>query len=161
MSVNANSGRVSQRMARKVTQALRSEGARALAKAAASLIGLIAAVAMLFGIWYLITITAIFWFGYYTPWWLHSYTGVAASHIRIFNKPHDCEYDTAPLGNKWCHYEPDLQITLGAVDPDTKRPLVSYDYGPWQWVTLPPGSDPYQWAEQTSQVTVTWKRVEE
>jgi hypothetical protein len=32
---------------------------------------------------------------------------VAYDHIHIMMpKPHDCEFDAAPMGNKYCHYKP-------------------------------------------------------
>jgi hypothetical protein len=31
--------------------------------------------------------------------------GVSADHVDIVDMPHDCNFNTVPYGEKWCHYE--------------------------------------------------------
>jgi hypothetical protein len=35
---------------------------------------------------------------------------VDAKHVFVDDKPHDCEWDAAPLGNKYCHYENEVTL---------------------------------------------------
>lgn len=37
--------------------------------------------------------------------------GVDAAHVVVEDKPHNCEWDAAPLGNKYCHYEENVAVT--------------------------------------------------
>jgi hypothetical protein len=75
---------------------------------------------------------------------------VADSNVAIDKQPHDCEYDTAPLGNKHCHYEAQVQWTQTATSADGFTPLISYDGGK-TWIEntahLPPS------------VFVSWMKV--
>jgi hypothetical protein len=58
--------------------------------------------------------------------------GVASGHVIIFPKPHDCDWEHAPLGDKACHYEKHVEL----LDPI-------------------PGYYPH------TEVYVTWRRVED
>lgn len=31
--------------------------------------------------------------------------GVPVSSVSVLSQPHDCQFETAPIGEKWCHYE--------------------------------------------------------
>lgn len=35
--------------------------------------------------------------------------GVSFAHVTKQNKPHDCDWLTAPMGKKNCHYDPQVQ----------------------------------------------------
>jgi hypothetical protein len=43
-------------------------------------------------------------------------------------RPHDCDWLTAPLGDKNCQYEPQVQTVRTAIST-TGSPIVSYDDG--------------------------------
>lgn len=45
---------------------------------------------------------------------------VPADQVMIEKKPHDCEFQTAPLGNKNCHYEAHATTIKGSDSPDGK-----------------------------------------
>jgi hypothetical protein len=36
--------------------------------------------------------------------------GIDAAHVVVGDKPHNCEWDAAPLGNKYCHYEENVVV---------------------------------------------------
>jgi len=49
----------------------------------------------------------------------------------IINKPRDCEFMSAPLGNKNCHYEKDVSEPIDVSGADTEREyriIVSWNY---------------------------------
>jgi hypothetical protein len=72
--------------------------------------------------------------------------------VTIAPKPHDCEFLTAPIGDKHCDYETDVAAVRTNTDIKTHKPIVSFDDGKtWNWDT---GSFP-----ATPSVTVNWKRV--
>jgi hypothetical protein len=59
---------------------------------------------------------------------------VEPSIVHVDYKPHDCEFDAAPLGKKYCHYEQHVAATvedfcLAAKDPTRtpNRPYISGD----------------------------------
>jgi hypothetical protein len=83
--------------------------------------------------------------------------GLDSSKVTIERPPHDCEWTSAPIGEKHCHYDARVvtvrvrsELAVGAADPTE---FVSYDEGrTWQLNLLPraaPG------------VFVSWVRVDE
>jgi hypothetical protein len=54
---------------------------------------------------------------------------VDESSVFITPRPHDCEWGSAPLGNKHCHYKAEVSGVRTAISTDGTTPLVSYDEG--------------------------------
>jgi hypothetical protein len=50
----------------------------------------------------------IYKFGFQQTWDATTH-GVSPDHFYSDKKPIDCDYDTAPIGNKGCHYEEQKQ----------------------------------------------------
>jgi hypothetical protein len=85
------------------------------------------------------------------PWFIPSFEFAYKLHnvvtpkasVRLYSiveKPHDCEFGTAPLGNKHCHYEP-------AISTESGVPV-----GRWDLDEL---------FDRQSRHTVSWNRVED
>lgn len=54
--------------------------------------------------------------------------------VTIARKPADCDFLSAPLGRKDCHYEKTVFVEKFDVDPSVNRPIVSRDGGKsWTW----------------------------
>jgi hypothetical protein len=52
--------------------------------------------------------------------------------VSVAAKPHDCDFFGAPLGNKYCSYEPHAQIVM--YSQDKGEAIISYDEGKtWAW----------------------------
>ena len=76
---------------------------------------------------------------------------VCAEDISVDKKPHDCDWETAPLGGKNCHYEEQTAETIIALSTDRRR-IVSYDGGKsWFWAA--PGDRPH--------VSISWVRIDD
>jgi hypothetical protein len=92
-----------------------------------------------------------------TKWW--NAAGVKDENkIKIEKKPHDCEFLTAPLGNKNCHYDKVVQKTMWGTST-SNRPIVSFDDGKsWNEFTPEPGVTVPR-APTVVEVYVTWNRV--
>ena len=45
--------------------------------------------------------------------WVAFTNNVAVENVYVEPKPHDCEWDSAPLGSKHCHYESHVVQTAG------------------------------------------------
>ena len=73
--------------------------------------------------------------------------------VTVDDKPEDCDYNFAPIGNKGCHYEKSVVVTKWGNNVKTNRKVVSYDDGKtWDWDdadTHPSGTS----------VQVYWKKV--
>jgi hypothetical protein len=65
---------------------------------------------------------------------------VDSDHVYISDKPHDCEWDTAPMGNKLCHYEKSVSV-------------IREDLKPWE---LYAGKK-----AKVNSVFVTWNKVKD
>jgi hypothetical protein len=94
--------------------------------------------------------------------------GVDSSNIHILPKPQDCDYDTAPVGKKLCHYEkredleraPETNTTYAvdrdnvtcAEDKDAKITCVHHN------ISVPATSVV---KGQITAVYVSWERIKE
>jgi hypothetical protein len=103
--------------------------------------------------------------------------GANFSDINKENKPHDCDWLKAPIGDKECHFDAEVQTTKvrTALDQITGRPIISFDDGPWTWdlssssytstVTETPAPGvltPGPYAVRTKNVVyVGWKKIDE
>lgn len=53
---------------------------------------------------------------------------VPVERVTVEKMPHDCEFETAPLGSKHCHYAAEVIVLQGADTPDGKKSIVvSYE----------------------------------
>jgi hypothetical protein len=76
--------------------------------------------------------------------------GMTGAAVQIEPKPHDCEFLTAPVGTKHCHY--DASVTTVRVRMDGSKKLVSYDEGV-TWEATDRSENP--------SVFVAWHRLED
>lgn len=53
--------------------------------------------------------------------------GLSGAKVHIESRPHDCEFLTAPMGSKHCHY--DRQVTTVRIRQVGAGQLISYDEG--------------------------------
>ena len=86
---------------------------------------------------------------------------VDSSKVTIDKRPHDCDFFSAPLGNKFCHYEKAV-FTLMWATSKGGNPIRSDDDGK-TWIPFTP-DDPtikVPATPTTEQVFVTWKKVED
>jgi hypothetical protein len=86
--------------------------------------------------------------------WYSIQYGVRIDQVTIDKKPHDCDWNTAPLGSKNCHYEEKATKIIAGIGAKTGKLIVSFDDGKtWQ---LDDPSNPSK-----SHVTIRWQKVEE
>ncbi len=93
---------------------------------------------------------------YLAPSWTYGYSlkyDVDESNVTIYLRPHNCEWGSAPLGDKHCHYNAELsRVRTGVSKEDGTIPLVSYDDGK-------------TWSINTDHIKpsvfVSWARVDE
>lgn len=118
------------------------------------------------------------------PEWLMKQMYSASEHIGIDNvviipKPHDCEFLTAPLGSKHCHYEAVVDKVMWKTFTPTRTPMRSFDGGKTWDVVEHPGKcitdetedcpelgDPTQAGQvpisaKVTAVMVNWHKVQE
>jgi hypothetical protein len=59
------------------------------------------------------------WLAHVSDWqWLYALQyDVESAHVTIDNKPHDCEWGAAPIGEKNCHYERVIHYDDGKAYP--------------------------------------------
>jgi hypothetical protein len=88
---------------------------------------------------------------------------VDSENLVVNKKPSDCEFLTAPLGSKHCHYEKTVYKILIGRDGQTGRPVTSDDGGTsWRWANPAP-ERLKTWPSQTttSYVQISWTKVED
>ena len=113
---------------------------------------------------------SIYWGDEIKAVWYSATYRVPFNKVHIAEQPSDCDFWSAPLGKKGCHYESTLSAYNGAGDVvggdnapkygyDTKtgKPIISRDNGTtWDWL---PGSqipDP-----KVKSVAVSWFKVKD
>jgi hypothetical protein len=108
-----------------------------------------------------LTIGLLYWGGgYVAEWmfpesewatkWRYGLESDLSDALYVIDKhPHDCEFLSAPMGSKHCHY--DKEVTTIHVRASTFGPQMSFDGKTWS--PAEPGARPT--------VVVSWRRVEE
>jgi hypothetical protein len=71
--------------------------------------------------------------------------------VKVDHRPHNCEWSTAPLGDKNCHYVPHVRSVRTSVT-DKSVSLVSYDDGKTSQVNT---------FNETPGVYVSWEKIED
>jgi hypothetical protein len=80
--------------------------------------------------------------------------GAEFSQITKSRKPQDCEFMAAPIGNKSCHYEPQVWAITTGFDKASGRRIVTYSVDGSQ--EFNDGSNPLK-----SSVNISWKKVDD
>jgi hypothetical protein len=90
--------------------------------------------------WPVIFGVMFFWNDIWDSKWRNAiYFGVSQDQITIDKKLHDCEFLSAPLGSKHCHYDKVVQTVTWTLSTKGK-PIISYDGGKsWQPFDPAPG----------------------
>jgi len=65
---------------------------------------------------------------WHSRWRYAAAYGISSSDVHVQDKPHNCAFLAAPLGNKYCHYDPIVMITRWGTS-QADAPIVSYDDG--------------------------------
>jgi hypothetical protein len=69
-----------------------------------------------------------------TKWRYALQYGIDNDQVTIGDRPHDCDFMHAPLGDKGCRYDKVVYVVKRSKDPKTSRPMISYDDGKtWDW----------------------------
>jgi len=109
---------------------------------------------VVFGLW---AIAKDIWF---SKWRLGLAYDVSEDKITIDQKPHECSFLAAPLGEKDCHYDREI-TTLRWATNQNGDPIASYDEGKhWSLFTPDAGVSVPKYPT-VQQVYVSWKKVEE
>ena len=88
---------------------------------------------------------------------------IASPQVTVEKKPHDCDFLAAPMGGKYCHYDPSVLVVR--YRKHKGEVVVSYDDGKtWQnqedeWVGVATTDPPRLPPKDT--VSVTWTKVED
>jgi hypothetical protein len=95
----------------------------------------------------------IFFDGWHSKLRYHFEYGVPFDQVTEDKQPHNCDWRTAPMGSKNCHYEAEVTRVQTAVSTEGK-PIVSYDEGKtWFLNNLSPPVKP--------SVNLHWKKIED
>jgi hypothetical protein len=112
-------------------------------------------------VWLLIIVAVIVYFGglFDSKWWWYSFDrSISKEKITIESKPHDCEFLTAPVGRKNCHYRKVIQ-TVEWSKSKSGEPIISFDAGKsWAPFTPDPGAKVPQYP-QVERLIVSWERL--
>jgi hypothetical protein len=81
-----------------------------------------------------------------------SWKTASYEQVTVSPQPHDCEWGSAPLGAKHCHYEAQVLTVRTATSTDGVTPIVSYDEGK-TWNVNTDHAEP--------SVFISWNKVDE
>jgi hypothetical protein len=112
-------------------------------------------------VWFVLCL--LFFVGYYawySKWGYALYYEVSPARVWIDDKPHDCDFLRAPMGEKECRYKR-VVSTVEWAKSQADTPIASYDGGKsWSDFTADAGTSVPQFATVVS-VNVSWQKVEE
>lgn len=86
--------------------------------------------------WYVIGLPAQIW---HSKWRYSAAYGVPSEKVHVDDKPHDCAFLAAPLGEKYCSYVRIVSTSRWATST-TGNPIVSYDDGK-TWTIFEPAAN--------------------
>jgi hypothetical protein len=84
---------------------------------------------------------------------------IPSSQVYVQDKPHDCAFLAAPLGEKYCHYERTVSTVRWATS-QSGSPLISSDEGK-TWSTFDPGSETVPRYSTVKAVYIGWEKKED
>jgi hypothetical protein len=84
---------------------------------------------------------------------------IPSSQVYVEEKPHDCAFLAAPLGEKYCHHERTVSITRWATS-QTGNPIVSYDDGK-TWSSFDPAGEHVPQYSTVKAVYIGWEKKED
>ena len=96
---------------------------------------------------------------WHSKWRYAAAYDIPSSAIYVQNKPHDCAFLAAPLGEKYCHYERTVSITRWATS-QTGNPIVSYDDGK-TWSSFDPAGEKVPQYSTVKAVYIGWEKKED
>jgi hypothetical protein len=92
--------------------------------------------------------------------WRYAATyNISSSEVYVQDKPHDCAFLAAPLGEKYCHYERTVSITRWATS-QTGNPIVSNDDGK-TWSSFDPAGEKVPQYSTVKAVYIGWEKKED
>jgi hypothetical protein len=80
--------------------------------------------------------------------------------VYVQDEPHDCAFLSAPLGEKYCHYERSVSITRWATST-TGNPISSYDDGKTWNIFDPPAGETAPKLSTVKGVVINWEKKED
>jgi hypothetical protein len=93
--------------------------------------------------------------------WRYAFTyGISSDKVTIAPHPHDCAFLSAPLGEKYCHYERDVMTVRWATSTEGK-PIVSWDDGKTWNVFTPEAGETVPKFSAVCEVIVSWDKKED
>ena len=109
------------------------------------------------------------------PLWYATRYNISTDQVHRSNKPTDCDWGRAPLGEKGCHYEKTVAAynaqgwlldgdgaPLFSHEAKTGKPIVSYDGGKtWDWPAVDANGNPVSVDLRVKTVEVAWRKIVE
>jgi hypothetical protein len=97
---------------------------------------------------------------WHSKWRYAQAYGIAESDVYIQEKPHDCAFLAAPLGEKYCHHERVVLITRWATST-TGNSIVSYDDGKSWTIFDPPAGKEVPKLSTVEEVIINWEKKDD
>jgi hypothetical protein len=96
---------------------------------------------------------------WHSRWRYSTAYNISSSDVYVQDKPHDCAFLAAPLGEKYCHYERTVSITRWATS-QTGNPIISYDDGK-TWSIFDPAGKEVPKSSTVREVYIGWEKKED
>jgi hypothetical protein len=96
---------------------------------------------------------------WHAKWRYAAAYNIPSSDVYVQDKPHDCAFLAAPLGDKYCDYERTISNTRWGTSGNG-NPVVSYDDGK-TWNTLDPAGKEVPKFSTVKEVYVGWEKRED
>jgi hypothetical protein len=96
---------------------------------------------------------------WHAKWRYAAAYGIPSSQLYIQDKPHDCAFLAAPLGEKYCRYERTISTVHWAKSTEG-NPIISYDDGK-TWSNFDPTGESVPRYSTVKAVYIGWEKKED
>jgi hypothetical protein len=97
---------------------------------------------------------------WHSKWRYSAAYDVPESEVYVQDRPHDCAFLAAPLGEKYCHYERTISFTRWATST-TGDPIISYDDGKTWYLFNPPGGKAVPKLSTVKEIYIGWEKKDD
>jgi len=96
---------------------------------------------------------------WHAKWRYAAAYGIPSSQLYVQDKPHDCAFLAAPLGEKYCRYERTISTVRWAKSTEG-NPIISYDEGK-TWSNFDPTGESVPQYSTVKAVYIGWEKKED
>lgn len=106
---------------------------------------------------WLVSLAGSIW---HAKWRYELQYGLSSDKVNVATTPHDCGFLTAPIGEKYCHYDRVISTVRWATSTKNE-PIISYDDGQTWTLFTPNLGETVPQTSTVKELNVSWEKKED